>query len=177
MSTVVNALQEALGESSLVTGSALAERATSYWNSEPTRALAMLRPKTTEELSRIMAICHAHNQPVVVQGGLTGCVEGAVSGEREIIVSLERMNQIEQVDAVGGTATVQSGVILEVLQNELAEQGLLFPLDLGARGSCTIGGNIATNEKVFQTIRVGAQATDGFYEQPRKVGVSAELRF
>ena len=112
MSTVVNALQEALGESSLVTGSALAERATSYWNSEPTRALAMLRPKTTEELSRIMAICHAHNQPVVVQGGLTGCVEGAVSGEREIIVSLERMKQIEQIDAVGGTATVKSGVIL-----------------------------------------------------------------
>ena len=155
MSTVVNALQEALGESSLVTGSALAERATSYWNSEPTRALVMLRPKTTEELSRIMAICHAHNQPVVVQGGLTGCVEGAVSGEREIIVSLERMNQIEQVDAVGGTATVQSGVILEVLQNELAEQGLLFPLDLGARGSCTIGGNIATNAGGINVLRYG----------------------
>jgi FAD/FMN-containing dehydrogenase len=102
-----------------------------------------------------MAICHTHKQPVVTHGGLTGCVEGAVSRPDEIIISLERMNAIEGIDVQGGTATVQAGVILEVLQNTVAEQGLLFPLDLGARGSCTIGGNIATNAGGINVLRYG----------------------
>jgi FAD/FMN-containing dehydrogenase len=92
---------------------------------------------------------------VVTHGGLTGCVEGAVSGPDEIIISLERMNRIESIDPLGGTATVQAGVILENLQNAVAEQNLLFPLDLGARGSCTIGGNIATNAGGINVLRYG----------------------
>jgi FAD/FMN-containing dehydrogenase len=107
------------------------------------------------ELSQALTICHAHGQPVVTQGGLTGCVEGADARPEEVIISLERMNTIEAIEPKGCTATVQAGVILELLQNTVAEQGLLFPLDLGARGSCTIGGNIATNAGGINVLRYG----------------------
>jgi len=133
----------------------MVQRATSYWNSTPTQALALVRPRTTEEVSRAMGICHARRQPVVTQGGLTGCVSGAVSAPDEIILSLERMNAIEAVDASAGTAIVQAGVILQSLQERAYGEGLLFPLDLGARGSCTIGGNIATNAGGISVLRYG----------------------
>jgi len=102
-----------------------------------------------------MGICHAGRQPVVTQGGLTGCVNGAVSAPDEIILSLERMKAIEAVDASTGTAIVQAGVILQSLQERADGEGLLFPLDLGARGSCTIGGNIATNAGGISVLRYG----------------------
>lgn len=155
MAAIIELLAQRFGDSGMLSADALAQRATSYWSAEPTRALALLRPRTTAELSDIMQLCHRHDQPVVVQGGLTGCVEGAVANEHEVIISLERMTAIEDVDALGGTATVQAGVILETLQNQLADQNLLFPLDLGARGSCTIGGNIATNAGGINVLRYG----------------------
>ena len=155
MTEIVARLEKKFGEAEVIKGKQLSQRSTGYWSSEPTRSLALLRPRSTADLSQVMLLCHAYNQPVVVQGGLTGCVEGAISEPGELIVSLERMTDIEHIDPVGGTVTVQAGVILEVLQNALSKQELLFPLDLGARGSCTIGGNIATNAGGINVLRYG----------------------
>ena len=155
MSDVINALIKTLGEDCVFTGEAISQRATSYWNHAPTTALALLKPRTTAQVSQALAACNTHRQPVVTHGGLTGCVQGADAHPEEIIISLERMNRIEHIDRNSGTATVEAGVILEVLQNSVAEQGLLFPLDLGARGSCTIGGNIATNAGGINVLRYG----------------------
>lgn len=131
MTDVVNELVDELGTGVVATGASLAERATSYRDSSPTQAKAMLRPSTTDEVSRAMQICDECNQPVVVQGGLTGVVQGAVSSGDDIIVSLEKMNRIESVDEVGGVAVVQAGAVLQTVQEELAVKGMLFPLDFG----------------------------------------------
>lgn len=155
MNSVVALLIDALGEDAVVMGEALAQRATSYWNAAPTRAVALVRPGTTAEVSQVLRICHQYDQPLVTHGGLTGCVQGAESDAQEIILSLERMTAIEEIDPVGGTATVQAGAALQVVQETLAEHGLLFPLDLGARGSCTIGGNVATNAGGINVLRYG----------------------
>jgi FAD/FMN-containing dehydrogenase len=155
MPGIIDELRQALGENQVLTGAAISQRATSYWDQSPTTAKALLKPRSTNEVSAALKICHSHGQTVVTHGGLTGCVQGAVASADEVIISLERMNSIEAVDIQGGTAMVQAGVILEVLQQHLAEQDLLFPLDLGARGSCTIGGNISTNAGGINVLRYG----------------------
>ncbi|HEX5047780.1 MAG TPA: FAD-binding oxidoreductase, partial [Gammaproteobacteria bacterium] len=94
-------------------------------------------------------------QPVVVQGGLTGLAGGATPRPGEIAISLERLTGIEELDRASQTMTVRAGTPLQIVQQAAAEAGYLFPLDLGARGSCTIGGNIATNAGGNQVIRFG----------------------
>ena len=144
-----------VGERGLLTGKALAERPRSYWDPEPLSARALVRPRGTEELGEVMRLCHRLRQPVVTHGGLTGCVQGAVVTDDEVVVSLERMAAIEEIDPIGRTATVQAGAVLQSVQEAVARQNLYFPLDLGARGSCTIGGNIATNAGGINVIRYG----------------------
>lgn len=155
MPNLIDILTDELGPNAVLVGDAVAARATSYWDSSPTVAAALLRPKSTDEVSRIMRICAAHGQPVVVQGGLTGIVDGAVATAGDVIVSLERMNKIESVDALDGVAVIGAGAVLQAVQEQLAEQGFLFPLDLGARGSCTIGGTVATNAGGVNVLRYG----------------------
>ncbi|MHA6261769.1 FAD-binding oxidoreductase [Arenibacterium sp. CAU 1754] len=115
----------------------------------------VLRPDSTETLSRLMAICHAAQQPVVVQGGMTGLVRAAVPQQGEVVISMERMNRIETLDEQGRTMTVQAGTPLQVIQERADAHGLVFPLDLGARGSCTIGGNLSTNAGGNRVVRFG----------------------
>ena len=151
-------LQElrALTSTDAVLGPAeIAGRARNYWDSSPLNALALVRPASTEELSRVLRHCHERSQTVVVHGGLTGVCDGDRATPEDVIISLERMNRIEEIDAVGRTATVQAGVTLQALQTAAEAQGLLFPLDLGARGSCTIGGNVATNAGGSNVLRHG----------------------
>lgn len=155
MTDIIASLRNALGDENVFLDDTLAQRAISYWDNAPTTARALLKPRTTQQVSEALTICHQYGQPVVTHGGLTGCVAGAVASPDEVIISLERMNAIEEIDPQGGTATVQAGVVLEVLQNAVAEQRLLFPLDLGARGSCTIGGNVATNAGGINVLRYG----------------------
>ena len=95
------------------------------------------------------------SQPVVVIGGGTGGVQGQNPRADEIIISTDRMNQIEEIDTKGRMAIVQSGCILESLQDAVAEKGLIFPLDFGGRGTCTIGGNVSTNAGGNTVIRYG----------------------
>lgn len=115
----------------------------------------VMRPASTAEVARMMAACHAARQPVTVQGGMTGLVLGARPQAGEAVLSLERMTAISPVDVAGRTLTVEAGVPLQRVQEAAAAAGLLFPLDLGARGSCTIGGNLATNAGGNRVIRYG----------------------
>lgn len=155
MSAIIDELRAALGAEQVLTPERVAERASSYWDPSPMQARALLRPRSTAEVSAALRICHAHGQAVVTQGGLTGCVEGATTTAADVVISLEKMTQIEEIDPMGRTATVQAGVVLQTLQEKVREQQLLFPIDLGARGSCTIGGNVATNAGGINVIRYG----------------------
>src|SRR3546814_13117004 len=97
-------------------------------------------------------------QPVVVQGGMSGWVRATETRSGEIALSLERMSVIEAIDPVNRTATVQAGVVLETLETELARHGLPFPLDLGGRGSCQLGGHASTNAGGVPLHRYGLMA-------------------
>ena len=148
-------IEAVVGPAGLLTGDSVAGRQAGIWLCEPMRALAIARPRTTDEVSAVMALCHAVGQPVVPQGGLTGLVEGHVSGPHELVLSTERMTSVEAVDSVGRTLRVQAGVVLERAQQAAQEVNLLLPIAFGARGSCTIGGGIATNAGGCQVIRYG----------------------
>jgi FAD/FMN-containing dehydrogenase len=116
---------------------------------------AVFRPRSTAEVSRILTNCHAEGVPVVIQGGMTGLVCGALPRTNEVVMSLERMNRIEAIDVKASVATVEAGAVLQTVQERVETLGLSFPLDLGARGSCTIGGNTATNAGGNRVIRYG----------------------
>jgi FAD/FMN-containing dehydrogenase len=116
----------------------------------------VLKPKTTEEVSKILKYCNENKLAVVPQGGNSGLVGGSVPVFDEIVVSLSRMNQIRSFDDISGVLVVDGGVILEVADNFLAEHNHLFPLDLGAKGSCQIGGNVATNAGGLRLLRYGS---------------------
>jgi len=119
------------------------------------QAMAIIRPVSTGEVSAVLKLCHAAGQSVVTHGGLTGLVGGARAAKEDIVLSLERMNRIEAVDIANRTLTVEAGVPLQRVQEAAEQADLLFPLDLGARGSCTIGGNISTNAGGNSVIRYG----------------------
>lgn len=126
------------------------------WSTEQGGApRAHASPRDTAQISAVMALCHRHGVPVVPQGGMTGLAGGAVPSDGALLLSLARMNAIEEVDARGATALVQAGVPLQKLQEAAAAKGMLFGLDLGPRGSCQIGGNIATNAGGNRVIRYG----------------------
>ena len=115
----------------------------------------LVRPETTEELSVLLAYCHEHRQPIAVQGGLTGLSGGATPQQGEIAVSLEKMNGIIELDQSSMTLTAWAGTPLQVIQQTAKEVDMQFPLDLGARGSCTIGGNVSTNAGGNQVLNYG----------------------
>ena len=152
---LLDELQAVLSADAVLPPDVLHTRARNYWDSRPLNARALVRPKSTEEVSALMRLCHERGQSVVVHGGLTGVCEGDHCTEDDVIVSFERMNKIEEIDVVGRTATVQAGCTLQTLQAAVEATGLYFPLDLGARGSCTIGGNVATNAGGTNVIRFG----------------------
>jgi FAD/FMN-containing dehydrogenase len=149
-------LIEALGEDMVIAQSELGTRRVRDWSGTPgAEPVAVLRPRTTQDVARAIAFCHAHGQAVVPQGGLTGLAGGANLHGGEVALSLERMTAIEEIDVISGTITVQAGVLLQTVQEAADEAGMMFPLDLGARGSCTIGGNLATNAGGNRVIKYG----------------------
>ena len=107
----------------------------------------VLRPGSTQEVSAVMTYAYQNDLKVVPQGGNTGLVGGQIPQETgdEIVLSLSRLNKVRAVDPAGFTITAEAGVVLETLQNEAENVDRLFPLALGAQGSCQIGGNISTN--------------------------------
>ncbi|TDV37821.1 FAD/FMN-containing dehydrogenase [Paraburkholderia caballeronis] len=153
---LVRQLLDALGADLVTAGADLGTRRHCDWSGTPgADPVALIRPRSTADVSRALALCHRLGQPVVTQGGLTGLAGGANLRGGEVALSLERMSAIEEVDPVSGTITVQAGAILQRVQEAADAAGMMFPLDLGARGSCTIGGNLATNAGGNRVIRYG----------------------
>ncbi|HET9693031.1 MAG TPA: FAD-binding oxidoreductase [Steroidobacteraceae bacterium] len=144
-----------VGPEQVLTGAQVSSRAVSWADHGPCRALAIVRPGSTDEVSRVLAACHAAGQPVVTLGGLTGLVRGCVAEPHEIGLTLERMHRIESIDVVGRTMTVEAGVPLQRVQEAAGAHGLLYPVDFGARGSAHIGGSVATNAGGNGVIRYG----------------------
>ena len=155
MEDVIAKLTRELGPDAVVTGDEVRTRSTGWLRPGPNLAKALVRPRSTEEVSKVLRICWEAHQPVVPQGGLTGLVGGATPSEREICLSLERMTRIESIDPATRTMVVEAGAPLQAIQQAADEHDLLFPLDLGARGACTIGGNVATNAGGNRVIRYG----------------------
>lgn len=149
-------LRDLLGPAGCMEGEDLPFRNRTDWSFlPPTTPLAVLRPTTTEEVVQIMRQCHANQVTVTPQGGMTGLCGGARPTDGGVALSLERLTGIEELDPVGMTMTVRAGTPLETVQKAAAEVGLFFPLDLGARGSCAIGGNLSTNAGGNRVIRYG----------------------
>jgi len=120
-------------------------------------ALAVVRPGTTAEVAAIVALCNEHGLAIVAQGGNTGLVGASVpdASGTQLLMSLTRLNKVRAIDAANLTMTVEAGCVLQSIQEAAAEAGLLFPLSLAAEGSCTIGGNLATNAGGTQVLRFG----------------------
>lgn len=154
-SEVAQALMAALGPENVLLDGDVSARGAGIWRTDHIHAQVLVRPKTTVDVATALKICHQHDQSVVTHGGLTGLVEGAITTSGDVVISLERMNVIEAVSPMERTMVVQAGVPLQTVQETASEHGLMFPLDLGARGSCTLGGNISTNAGGNRVIRYG----------------------
>ncbi len=121
------------------------------------RALAVVRPGSTEQVAQVVTACRAAGATIVPQGGNTGLVGGGVpdASGTQVVLSLGRMRTVRQVDPVAGTMTVDAGVVLADVQAAAEQAGRLFPMSLGSEGSCTIGGNLATNAGGTAVLRYG----------------------
>ncbi|MFK7993578.1 MAG: FAD-binding oxidoreductase [Granulosicoccus sp.] len=152
---LLDTLRKIVGEEHVLDCERVQERATHFWDSRPLVAKALVRPANTKETSEVLSACHAAGQVVVTHGGVTGLVDGNHSTAKDVIVSLERQQKIENIDAVGRTISVQAGAVLQTIRQAADDIGLQLGLDLGARGSCTIGGNVATNAGGLSVLRYG----------------------
>ena len=155
MPSLIDDLYKIVGPAGFIGAEDICSRSASLLDSNPHQAIALMRPKTAHELSAIMKLCHEAGQPVVIQGGMTGLVEGATSRKNELAISLERMNAIINTDVIGQSITLEAGVTIQSLQEASKAKGLLFPVDWGARGSAMVGGAIATNAGGNSVIRYG----------------------
>ncbi len=152
---VLSALSAVVGPDHVLTAPEARAPFEQEWRGRfPSHAEAVVRPGSTAEVSAVMALCHEARVPVVPQGGNTGLVGGAVA-DGGLIVTLGRMDRVRAVDAANFTMTVDAGCILETLHTVAADHDRLFPLSLGAQGTCQIGGNLATNAGGVQVLRYG----------------------
>ena len=121
------------------------------------KALAVVRPGNTEEVAQVVKACLAARVSLVPQGGNTGLVVGSTPDESgsQLVLSLQRLRAVREIDAANLTITVEAGCVLQHLQEAALQAGFLFPLSLAAEGSCTIGGNLATNAGGTQVLRYG----------------------
>jgi len=149
-------LRDELGDAAVLIGTDVPTRnkndTSAQAASEP---LAVVRPVDAEGVARTLRLCQQHQLPVVPQGGLTGLCGGARPEDGWVALSLERMAGVEEIDPDDCTMTVRAGTPLEAIQRAASDAGLYFALDLGARGSCAIGGNLSTNAGGNRVIRYG----------------------
>ena len=155
-SETVREFESALPAHTVFTGDAIEPK---YWHDwsglPPVQPLALLRPRSTQDIAIALELCNRLGVALVPQGGLTGLAGGAQPIAGGVVLSMERMNAVEEIDTVMGTMTVLAGTPLADIQSAAEAAGLYFPLDLGARGSCTIGGNLSTNAGGNRVIRYG----------------------
>ena len=146
-----------VGASHLIEGGDLSAYELDWRKRYRGRALAVARPANTDEVAAVVRACAAHRVAIVTQGGNTGLVGASVpdASGTQLLLNLTRLNRVREIDAANLTMTVDAGCVLQAVQEAAAAQGLLFPLSLAAEGSCTIGGNLATNAGGTQVLRYG----------------------
>ncbi len=150
-------IREAVGPKGWVDAQDAAPYLTDWRGLYHGRAAAVVRPGSTAEVAAVVRLCHEAGIAVVPQGGNTGLVGGGVPHEdgREILLSTDRLTRIRELDPLDSTVTVEAGVVLQQIQEAAAEADRLFPLSMGAEGSCRIGGNLATNAGGNAVLRYG----------------------
>ena len=153
----LDALRTAVGDAQVLTGADAQAYAVDWRERYRGTPLAVVRPATTGEVAAVVRQCAQARVPVVPQGGNTGLCGGATPDDsgRAVILSLQRLNRIRGIDADNDTIEVEAGCILQSVQQAARAAGRLFPLSLAAEGSCTIGGNLATNAGGTQVLRYG----------------------
>ncbi|OYU77801.1 MAG: hydroxyacid dehydrogenase, partial [Burkholderiales bacterium PBB5] len=154
---LLDALRTLLGPAQVLTDGDLSAWERDWRKRWHGKALAVVRPGGTAEVAQVLQLCAQHGASVVPQGGNTGLVGGGVpdmSGT-QVLLSLQRLNRVRGIDLANLTMTVEAGMVLQAVQQAASDAGLLFPLSLAAEGSCTIGGNLATNAGGTQVLRYG----------------------
>ena len=156
-SELIQALRAITGPSQVLTDGALSAWEQDWRKRSRGKALAVVRPGNTAEVAAVVKACAAAGVSIVTQGGNTGLVVGSTPDEsgQQVVLSLLRLNAVRALDADNLTLTVEAGCILQTLQETAEKAGFLFPLSLAAEGSCTIGGNLATNAGGTQVVRYG----------------------
>ena len=156
-SVLIANLRSLLGEANVLTDGDLSAFEVDWRKRERGKALAVVRPGCTAEVTAIVKACASAGVSMVPQGGNTGMVVGSTpdASGRQVVISLQRLNRIRQIDGANLTVTVEAGCVLQTLQEACEAQGFLFPLSLASEGSCTIGGNLSTNAGGTQVVRYG----------------------
>lgn len=157
MHDLIRHLQDATGKHQCLTGAEMEPRylGDTMHTLQQGRPLAVVRPETVAQVSEVLRLCNAAGVAVVPQGGMTGLAGGATPVPDCVVVSLERMSGIQEIDAAAATLTVWAGTPLQTVQEAAWAAGFFYPVDLGARGSCQIGGNVGTNAGGNRVIRYG----------------------
>ena len=155
--SLLQTLRDCVGAEQVLTGGDLSAYELDWRRRFHGRALAVVRPASTAEVAAVLRACAAHGASVVPQGGNTGLVGGGVpdGSGTQVLLSLTRLQRVRGIDAANLTMTVEAGCVLQAVQQAAADAGLMFPLSLAAEGSCTIGGNLATNAGGTQVLRYG----------------------
>ncbi|MBC7718343.1 MAG: FAD-binding oxidoreductase [Chitinophagaceae bacterium] len=155
--TLIDTLATIVGANHVLTEGDLSAYELDWRKRARGKALAVVRPANTLEVAAVVKACAAAGVSIVTQGGNTGLVGGSIpdASGQQVVLSLQRMNSVRGLDAANLTLTVEAGCILQTLQETAEKAGFLFPLSLAAEGSCTIGGNLATNAGGTQVVRYG----------------------
>ena len=156
---MIDALRQIVGTSHVLTAPEDTKPYFTDWRRQySARAECVVRPASTDEVARVVALCAREGVAVVPQGGNTGLVGGSVptGARREIVLALGRMNRVRALDALNDTVTVEAGCVLADVQRAADAAGRLFPLSLAAEGSCQIGGNLSTNAGGVNVLRYGS---------------------
>lgn len=155
--TAIDQLRAIVGAANVLAGGDLTAYELDWRKRYRGQALAVVRPGSTAEVAAIVRLCNAHGIAIVPQGGNTGLVGASVpdASGTQLLLNMARLNKVRTIDAANLTMTVEAGCVLQSVQEAATDAGLLFPLSLAAEGSCTIGGNLATNAGGTQVLRFG----------------------
>jgi len=155
MTDIIARLQVVVGENNVLTGDEARDWPSTWETHQPCRAKAVVRPGSTDEVAAVLKICHESKQTVVPYGGLTNLVQACATTADDIALSFMRMKQVEETDAAAQTMTAQAGVTMQQAHEAADQAGLFFPIDIGARGTCEVGGFVSTNAGGTKVIRYG----------------------
>ena len=157
MNAALAALRAAVGADHVLTEGDLSAFERDWRRRWHGRALAVVRPGSSDEVAAVVRACADHGLSIVPQGGNTGLVGGGVpdASGTQVLLSLQRLKRVRAIDTANLTLTAEAGCVLQTLQEQARDHGLLFPLSLAAQGSCTLGGNLATNAGGTQVLRWG----------------------